>query len=200
MNANDILALLPTFEGWTRRRAAEVVAARLGEGLSLLGVATTSLAERNRLRASLDEAWTQWRASVPLGRASVVQSAFAIITGSPPDRRAARAIASGRLGMEAVAERAARDISRRETETLVAFLAASALELKSEMTPSFDELADRLTADSSWRVAGAALEALASRARARRPPRSETLERAGGPAAPPTRPGWGQGGAARPLA
>src|SRR5205814_3377565 len=148
VTAAELLALLPAFEAWTGRRAAEAVVARLSEGQTLIEVVHAALDERDRRRAAFAAAGT-------------VEAGYQAATGALPDRRARRALARGRLEREALAERLAREGARLEAEALVAFLAACARELRSELTLAVDGAAERLAGEPGWRLARAGLAALA---------------------------------------
>src|SRR4051794_35592372 len=99
MTAPELLALLPAFEAATGRRAAEAVVSRLGQGHSLVEVVERTLDERARRRSAF-------------AAAASAAAAHQAATGVAPDGRTRRAIASGRLDREALAERVAREVGR----------------------------------------------------------------------------------------
>src|SRR6185436_19831639 len=152
MTAAELLALLPPFEAWTQRRAAEAVAAGLAGGQTLVALVHRALDARDRRRADFAAA-----------AGGSLEAAYRAATGADPDRRARRALAAGRLDRAALGERVARELARLEAEALVAFRAACALELRTELTLALDGAAERLAAEPGWRLARAGLEALAER-------------------------------------
>jgi poly-gamma-glutamate synthase PgsB/CapB len=181
MTAAELLALLPAFEAWTGRRAAEAVVARMSQGASLVEVVHRALDERNQRRSAFEAS-----AGGP------IEAAYRAATGSEPDRAARRAIAAGRLDREALAERVARDGGRLEAEALVAFLGACAQELRVEMTLGLDGAAERLADEPGWRLARAGLQALTERIRRGRFPAAGTLSRARALVSAARAPAWTQ--------
>jgi poly-gamma-glutamate synthase PgsB/CapB len=167
VTAAELLALLPTFEAWTGRRAAEAVAARLEKGGDLVAAVHGALDERDRRRAAFADS-----------AGGTPAAAYQAATGAAPDRRARRAIARGRLGRDALAERVARDVGRLENEALVAFLAARARELRGQPTLELEGAAERLADEPGWRLARAGWLLLAERIRGGRFPGAAVVARA----------------------
>ncbi len=179
MNAREILALLPPFDARTRRRAAEAVAARLAAGASLVEAATSALDERDGLVKRHATAAAEWFTACAGDRAGATADLFHAAWGRAPDRRERRAMAHGRLGPEALAERAAAAAARLEAQVRVAFLAAHAIALRTgALDAHLAALSVRLAADAAWRLARPALDALSEHAAAGRSPPAAAVERA----------------------
>jgi poly-gamma-glutamate synthase PgsB/CapB len=187
MTAVELLALLPPFEAWTGRRVAEAVASQLAAGRTLLEVMAAALEERDRRSAAL-------------ASTAGIEAGWQALTGAPPDRRTRRAIATGALGPEALAERLARDVARLEREALVAFLAQSVRERGSALTAAFDRAAEQLADEPGWRLARAGLQALTERARLGRWPSAGLMARARSLVAAGRAPVWTQVAAIELLA
>lgn len=177
MNAREILALLPPFDARTRRRAAEAVAAKLASGASLVEAASSALDERDRVVKRHAAAAAAWFAAEAGDQTAATAELFRATAGRAPDRRERRAMAEGRLGPEALAERAAASAARLEAQARVAFLAAHALALRAgTLDARLGALAVRLAADAEWRLARPALEALSEHAATGRPTPASALE------------------------
>ncbi len=201
MTVSGLLALLPPFEARTRRRAAEAVAARVAAGGSLEAAAWAALDERASLTARHAASAEAWFTAPADGRLAAATELFRAVTGLSPDRADRRALADGRLGPEALSERAGVVVARLEAQARVAFLAAHARALQDgTLGAALATLATRLAGDPCWRLARPAMEALAEHARAGRPAPLEALVHARRLAADPTAPTWSQAAALDLLA
>jgi poly-gamma-glutamate synthase PgsB/CapB len=201
VKAEEILSSLPTFEARTHRRAARSVAARLAAGATLEAATAAALDERSALVSELEAASQRYSGSAGDLRPAALAAALAVAAGRPATRAERRAIDRGQLGLDAVRERAHMRIVRLESEALVAFLAAHARAVQSASLPDLlDALAVRLAADRSWRLARAALLALAFHARAGHPPSPSALAIARKLAADLSAPTWAQCSALELLA
>ncbi len=201
MNAREILALLPPFDARTRRRAAEAVAERLAAGASLVEAGASALDERDGFVKRHAAASAAWFAAGAADHAAATADLFRATAGRAPDRRERRAIAEGRLGPEALAERAAARAARLEARARVAFLAAHTLAIRAgTLDAPLGALATRLAADVGWRLARPALEALSEHAAAGRPPSAAAVNHARRLAEDGSAPVWSRVAALKLLA